>query len=79
MISKYGKECVNEIVDGCYPIEVVKDRLLGLDHLLIDMLDSNTTKIRNIKAYIISSLFNAKATIANFYNNQVNYHFNQNC
>lgn len=99
LISKYGKERVNEIIDliyevvnvqyeylkigdRCYPIEVVKDRLLGLDHTHIeyvfDMLDNNTTKIRNIKAYIISSLFNAKATITNFYNNQVNYDFNRN-
>lgn len=59
-------------------MEEVKDRLLGLDHTHIDMLDSNTTKVRNIKAYIISSLFNAKATITNFYNNQVNYDFNRN-
>lgn len=56
MISKYGRERVNEIVDRCYPIEEVKDRLLGLDHTHIeyvfDMLDSNTTKVRNIKALL---------------------------
>ncbi len=53
------------------PAEVVKSRLLKLDSLhieyCIERLDENTTKIRNIKAYLLTTLYNAPATIEHYY------------
>ena len=50
-----------------YPIEVVKDQLLKLDgsHIqyVLDCLNENTTKVRNIKQYLLATLYNAPSTI----------------
>ena len=54
-----------------YPAEVVRSRLLKLDmeHIkfVFDCLKENTTKIRNIKQYLLTTLFNAPATIGSYY------------
>lgn len=54
-----------------YPIEVVKDQLLKLDssHIqyVLDCLNENTTKVRNIKQYLLATLYNAPSTIGNYY------------
>lgn len=54
-----------------YPAEVVRSRLLKLDmeHIkfVFDCLKENTTKIRNIKQYLLTTLYNAPATIGNYY------------
>ena len=46
-----------------YPNEVVKSRLLKLDssHIeyVMDSLHQNTTKVRNIRAYLLTALYNA--------------------
>lgn len=53
------------------PQEVVKNQLLKLDctHIqyVLDSLAANTSKIRNIKAYLITTLYNAPSTISNYY------------
>ena len=53
------------------PAEVVRSRLLKLDmeHIkfVFDCLKENTTKIRNIKQYLLTTLFNAPATIGSYY------------
>ena len=45
-----------------YPREVVKNRLLKIngEHIgyVIDCLKENTTKVRNIRAYLLTSLYN---------------------
>lgn len=50
-----------------YPAEVVRSRLLKLDmeHIkfVFDCLKENTTKIRNIKQYLLTTLYNAPTTI----------------
>jgi hypothetical protein len=50
-----------------YPGEVVKSRLLKLDssHIeyVIDCIKGNTTKVRNIRAYMLTTLYNAPTTI----------------
>ena len=60
-----------------YPADSVKCRLLKLDasHIeyVFDCLDKNTTKIRNIKSYLISALYNAPATINSYYHAEVNH------
>ncbi len=59
-----------------YPQEYVKQRFLQLDsgHIkyVLDSLKSNKTEIKNIKAYLLATLFNAPSTINNFYHAVVN-------
>jgi len=54
-----------------YPAEVVRSRLLKLDseHIkfVFSCLQENTTKIRNIKQYLLTTLYNAPTTIGNYY------------
>ena len=54
-----------------YPAEVVRSRLLKLDtehiRFVFDCLKENTTKIRNIKQYLLTTLYNAPATLDNYY------------
>lgn len=59
------------------PTEVVKSRLLKLtsEHIqyVLDCLHSNTVKARNIKQYLLASLYNAPSTISTYYTNLVNH------
>jgi len=56
---------------------VVKSRLLKLngEHIrfVFDCLQANTTKVRNIKQYLLATLFNAPTTIGNYYTSLVNH------
>ena len=53
------------------PINVVKSQFMKLNsshvEYVMDSLKSNTTKIRNIKQYILAALYNASMTISSFY------------
>lgn len=59
------------------PSEVVRSVFLKLDEshvqYVIDSMQENTTKIRNIRNYLITALYNAKFTINNYYRSLVNY------
>ena len=54
-----------------YPAEVVRSRFLKLEmeHIkfVFDCLKENTTKIRNIKQYLFTTLYNAPTTIGSYY------------
>ena len=58
---------------------VVKSRLLKLDaeHIcfVFDCLNHNTTQIKNIKQYLLTTLYNAPVTMENHYAAQVNHDF----
>lgn len=58
------------------PIEVVKSRMMKLDrsHIqyVMKCLNENTTKVRNIKQYILAALYNAPVTISHFHKAWVN-------
>ena len=60
-----------------YPHEVVKSRLLKMDYNtmlhVLDKLKENTTKIRNLRAYMLTVLYNAKDEMELSVMNQVNY------
>lgn len=60
-----------------YPFEPVKSRLLHLNEnhivFVIDAMHRNTTKIRNIKAYLLTALYNAPVTIDSGYAAMVNH------
>ena len=59
------------------PAEVVKSRLLKLtnEHIryVMDSLKENTTKVRNIKQYLLAVLYNAPITISSYYSALVNH------
>ena len=59
------------------PAEVVKSRLLKLNstHIqyVFDCIDKNTTKVRNIRGYLLTTLYNAPATIDHYYCAEVNH------
>ncbi len=54
-----------------YPASLVKERLQRIDstHIeyVFECLDKNTTFIRNIKKYLLKTLFNAPSTIDSYY------------
>lgn len=60
-----------------YPAEVVKSRFLKLDsshvQYVMDCMKQNTTYVRNIKKYILAALYNAPATINNYYSSLVQH------
>lgn len=59
------------------PSEVVKSQFLKLDsehiHFVIEGLKENTTRIRNMRQYLLATLYNAPLTIGNYYRSLVSY------
>lgn len=59
------------------PAEVVKERLMQVDSeivgVVLDCLKMNTTKIRNIKQYLLTTLYNAPVTIGSYFTSLVNH------
>ena len=57
--------------------EIVKSQLLKLtyEHInyVLMCLKDNTTKVRNIKSYLLTSLYNAPMTISNYYTTRVSH------
>ena len=72
-----GKHEFVKIGKAEYPHEVVKGRLLKLDssHIeyVIDCINKNTTKVRNIRAYLLTTLYNAPTTIDHYFKTLVNH------
>ena len=62
-----------------YPIEVVRSRFLKLDHThieyVMDRMAKNTTKVRNIRSYLLTALYNSYTSIDSFYGAEVNHDF----
>ena len=60
-----------------YPAQLVKEKLLRINCMHIDYvfecLDKTTTYIRNIKRYLLATLFNAPSTIDSYYSALVNH------
>ncbi len=60
------------------PAEVVKSRMMKLtsEHIqyVFDCLARTTSKIGNIKAYLLTALYNAPATISSYYSTLVRHH-----
>ena len=59
------------------PTEVVKSQLLKLDaehiRFVLQCLHENTSKIKNIKQYLLATLYNAPVTINSYYSALVNH------
>ncbi len=60
-----------------FPREAVRSRFLKINssHLeyVFDCIDRNTTKVGNIKAYLLTALYNAPATMDSYYRAEVNH------
>jgi len=65
------------IASSRLPVEFVRERFrkLRYDHIhyVMDCLLANTTKVRNIRKYMLAALFNAPATIDGYYQAEVNH------
>ena len=66
--------CQNEkilIASNWYPAELVKSKFLKLNHshieYVLECFGRNTTKVKNIKKYMLAALFNAPSTIDGYY------------
>ena len=59
------------------PAEVVKSRFMKLDYghiqYVLDCIHDNTTEVRNIKAYMLTTLYNASMTIDHYYQTKVSH------
>ena len=59
------------------PVAVVKNRFMKLEHghieYILTCLGANTTKVGNIKAYLLTTLYNVPLTISNYYTAEVNH------
>ena len=76
--------CKNDVIivaSNRYPAELVRSKFLKLNssHIeyAIDCFKSNTTKVRNIKKYLLTTLFNAPSTISGYYQAEDNHDFPQ--
>ena len=74
LASKKATFC---IAGDAYPASTVKFKLLRINSLHIqyvfECLDKNTTEVRNIKKYLLATLFNAPSTMRSYYKAQVNH------
>lgn len=74
LASKKATFC---IAGDTYPASTVKFKLLRINSLHIqyvfERLDKNTTEVRNIKKYLLATLFNAPSTMGSYYKAQVNH------
>lgn len=63
------------------PIEIVRSRMMKLNssHIeyVMDCFLANTSKVRNIKQYLLAALFNAPSTIDGYYTALVNHDMNR--
>ena len=60
-----------------FPAEIVKSRFmkLGQFHVeyVFDCINKNTTKIYNIRSYLLTTLYNAPTTMGHYYTAEVNH------
>ena len=64
------------IASNLYPIAHVKSKFLKLNYshivYVVDCLQENVSKVKNIKKYLLTALFNAPSTIEGYYQAEVN-------
>ena len=65
------------IASNEYPVQLVKSKFLKLNssHIqyVMDCLKETTSKVRNIKKYLLAALFNAPSTMKSYYQAEVNH------
>jgi len=83
MVETVGSQKQTISISGDHiPTEIVRGRLLKLDmfHMeyVLDQLATTTTKVYNIRSYLLTALYRAPTTISNFYSAAVNHDFYRN-
>ena len=77
LIQKTGEILINQLP---MRMKYVRERFLSLNSLhmdyIVECLDKKMNKIKNIRSYILTTVFNAPFTISSYYNNQVNCDLN---
>jgi hypothetical protein len=62
------------------PIIVVRERFMEINSMhieyIIKALDENSSNVRNIRNYLITTIFNAPSTMSQYYRSVVNYAMN---
>lgn len=62
-----------------FPYDVVRSRLEKIDfhtmEYVLECLRNNTTKVRNIRSYMLTTLYNAPVACSNYYKAEVNHDF----
>lgn len=65
------------IASNTYPVALVKSKFLKLNYshieYVMDCFKNNTSKVKNIKKYLLAALFNAPSTMDSFYRAEVNH------
>ncbi len=65
------------IASNTYPVALVKSKFLKLNYshieYVMDCFKNNTSKVKNIKKYLLAALFNAPSTIDSYYRAEVNH------
>ncbi len=65
------------IASDKYPTSFVRNKFLKLDashvEYVLECFKGNTTKVKNIKKYLLAALFNAPTTISGYYQAEVNH------
>lgn len=76
--------CENDsivIASNKYPTVLVKSKFLKLNssHIeyALECLKANTSKVHNIKKYLLAIIFNAPSTISGYYQAEVNYDYSE--
>lgn len=65
------------IASNTYPTALIKSKFLKLNYshivYVMECLKSNTSKVKNIKKYLLAALFNAPSTMDSYYRAEVNH------
>lgn len=76
-----AKRKYTRVAGSDFPHETVKSRLLKLDgqhiQFVLSCMKENTTRVKNIKQYLLTVLFNAPTTISSYYSALVNHDMSQ--
>lgn len=71
-----GRETIT-ISGAEYHADLVRERMRKINSMHIEYifgcLEQNASRVRNIKKYLLTTLFNAPATMGNYYDAQVRY------
>ena len=72
-----SKRKIIRIAGDDKPNQVVKSQLLKLDSMhmeyILKCLEDNTSQVKNIKQYMLATIYNAPLTMKNYYQSRVNH------
>ena len=76
-VQEWIYEYISDTASNWYPASLVKKKFLMLTYSHIEYvlhcMRGNTTKVKNIKKYLLAALFNAPSTMNGYYQAEVNH------